>query len=477
MLQQMLPYFHFHVLPILDFSDMSAVSMDSDRRRCIQEKREGTAFKEAQRTSQSLNKPVVLLIDRGVIERDLENAPPHAPPEVLGNYDMIVHMMSPAVDKPEFYSRIEKLGKPDPEAALEEDQQVRRCYQKHHNFNILWNGPDMGKAIPVWLGWKMKQLLRVVLRACGIDLPKSLHQQLEVVDEWLRSRQLREAFGSESDEGVSEVQQHLEKLLLKQLGGNKSWVNKFFDHVRFVLPLDNERFQEALRSYVHSHMPGILADEACCECCAEKEQASGKPVKVAKDLLYAYSEAFKNHPPEVNNYVDIGSGTCTTACAVSKELHLSKTQVTCLDIVKSCGPHADDVTFMLYDGQTLPLPTASTDLISLVHVLHHVEPGGSSMFHLLQEVKRILKPGGVVIVKEHDSPNKNYDLYLEAMHSLKQLVFYTNEPEKMPLGSYQSLEEWRVTFRRVGLPVVHVQRTHDIYNSVVMILENIPDGE
>merc|ERR1711924_35110 len=139
----------------------------------------------------------------------------------------------------------------------------------------------MGKAIPVWLGWKMKKFLQVVLGACGIDLPKSVHPQLDVVDEGLRSRQLCEAFRFERDAGVSEVQQHLEKLLLKHLDGNKSWVTKFFDHVRFVLPLDNEAVTECfqtLRNYVHSHMPGILADEASCECCAEKEQASGKPM-------------------------------------------------------------------------------------------------------------------------------------------------------------------------------------------------------
>jgi SAM-dependent methyltransferase len=245
--------------------------------------------------------------------------------------------------------------------------------------------------------------------------------------------------------------------------------------------LDNKGFTESLpevlRNYVRSHMPGILAGELSCACCADKEQASGKPEKVARELLCVYDKAFRGQPPRVDNYVDIGSGTCTTACAISKQLGLSKDQVSCLDIVESCGQRADDVTFMIFDGQTLPLPTASTDLISIVHVLHHVEPGGSSMFHLLQEIKRILRPGGVVIVKEHDSPNKDYDLYLEAMHSLKQLVFYTSDPETMPLGSYQSREEWQVTFRRIGLPVVYWERTNDIYNSVIMILENIADGD
>merc|ERR1719254_76477 len=98
--------------------------------------------------------------------------------------------MSPAVDKPEFYRRIEKHGKPREEVAFQEDLLVRRCYQKHSNFKILWNGPDKGQAIPVWLGWKMKELLCVVQTVCRTDAFKTSHSQLGVVDQWLRSRQL-----------------------------------------------------------------------------------------------------------------------------------------------------------------------------------------------------------------------------------------------------------------------------------------------
>lgn len=117
------------------------------------------------------------------------------------------------------------------------------------------------------------------------------------------------------------------------------------------------------------------------------------------------------------------------------------------------------------------------DLITVVHVLHHVEPGGSSLVDLLQEVHRVLRPGGMVVVKEHDSPSRSYDLYLEAMHSLKQLVFYSEKPEKMPLGSYQSLASWQNTFQRNGLLTVHTEKIEpDLYRSVALVLEKISDS-
>jgi len=484
-----------HILPgrvggvvqtVDDFHDMSTndenMAMSPRRRQAIQMERENIALAEAKEESRKANKQVILLIDRGILERGLEDAPPHAPSDVLERYDAVIHMMSPAVDKPEFYQRISKHGKPSLENAYEQDLQVRRCYQRHALFNVLWNGPDKGQAIPVWLGWKMKELLRIVSRACSTvsSTDCAMHQPFDVVDEWLRSQQLLEAFGSEKYAGVQETHGHLKQLLLKHLNGNEEWVTHFFDHVRYVRPLDAKGFTESLpeklRDYVGFRMPGIIARDACA-CCADKEQASGKPTKVAAELLQAYRDAFRGQPPQVESYVDIGSGTCTTAAAVAKQLCLSKPKVTCLDVVESCGPCAGDVTFKLFDGKSLDFPSASVDLISVVHVLHHVEPGGNSMFALLQEAKRVLKPGGVMIIKEHDSPDKQYDLYLEAMHSLKQLVFYSTDPEKMPLGSYQSVAEWKMTFRRIGLPVVHVQHTDDIYRSVIMILENIADGE
>jgi len=373
---------------------------------------------------------------------------------------------------------------------MNEDIRIRRCYQQHKNFAILWNGPDKGEAIPVFLGWKMRELLQLV--QAKVIVPWSDAQESEgandlraslsdLVDRWLRSKQLREAFGCERHPGVPAVREPLQKLLSKHLTGDKDRVTDFFDYVRYVCPLDEmneDNMPKFLRHYIEGRMPNAVASlGASCACCAEKERSVGKPDKVADEILRAYSDAFEGgEPPEVAVYMDVGCGTCTTASAIARKLCLSKDHVICLDIEESCGERADDVTFRIFNGEKLPQDSASVDLVTFIHVLHHVEPGGSSMFHLLQEVGRVLKPGGVVVVKEHDSPNRDYDLYLEAMHSLKQLVFYTNEPERMPLGSYQSVADWKVTFRRVCLPVVHTMHTQDIYNSVLFVLEKIADG-
>lgn len=488
MLKEVLPtqgVVNVHTLE--DFTPMvtDEVDMATDipRRRRVQQEREEQAHRRALRSAAEKGAtPTVLLIDRGLAERALEtDGPVHAPEEVLHRYDLVVHLMSPAVDKPMLYERIAKRGKPPKEEAVEEDIRIRRSYQRHANFRVLWNGPDKGQAIPVFLGWKLRALLRVVLKNCSTLPTFRANEQSSdgsAVDKWLRSRQLRESFGQEQNPGNLEVRVPLTKLLQKHFkGGREEDVKTFFDHVRLVCPLEDIRsnMPDFLRAYVEHGMPEAIGGAGSLSC-AEKEKAAGKPERVAKEILDAYREAFRGEPPPVGTYLDVGSGTCTTASALAKKLTLPRDRVWCLDIEESCGTRTDDVTFRSFDGEKLPLASSSVELITFIHVLHHVEPGGSSMFQLLREVHRVLKPGGVVVVKEHNSPSRDYDLYLEAMHSLKQLVFYANEPEKMPLGSYQSVEEWKVTFRGVGLPVIHVADTRDIYNSVLLVLEKIPEG-
>merc|ERR1719159_1927163 len=232
--------------------------------------------------------PAVLLIDCGLAERALEtDAPVHAPQEVLQRYDLVVHLMSPAVDKPMFYERIAKAGKPPLDAAVEEDIRIRRSYQRHENFRVLWNGPDKGMAIPVFLSWKLRSLLNVVLKNCSTRLNffKANEQSSvdKAVDEWLRSRQLRESFGYEQNPGNPEVRVPLTKLLLKHLKAEED-VKQLFDHVRFVCPLEGIQgnMPDVLRGYVERGMPGAIGGAAggSCASCAEKEKAEGKPERV-----------------------------------------------------------------------------------------------------------------------------------------------------------------------------------------------------
>jgi SAM-dependent methyltransferase len=61
------------------------------------------------------------------------------------------------------------------------------------------------------------------------------------------------------------------------------------------------------------------------------------------------------------------------------------------------------VQYEVYDGRTLPFANESFDAAFLICVLHHVVPAERDA--LLLEVRRVLKPGGVLFIFEHNPFN------------------------------------------------------------------------
>jgi SAM-dependent methyltransferase len=62
-----------------------------------------------------------------------------------------------------------------------------------------------------------------------------------------------------------------------------------------------------------------------------------------------------------------------------------------------------DVLYDLYDGNALPYPTATFDAAFTICVMHHVPSAEWSGF--MSEMRRVVRPGGIVVVIEHNPMN------------------------------------------------------------------------
>jgi SAM-dependent methyltransferase len=71
-----------------------------------------------------------------------------------------------------------------------------------------------------------------------------------------------------------------------------------------------------------------------------------------------------------------------------------------LSLARAANP---GVAYVGYDGQRLPFRAQSFDLALAVCVLHHVAPAQWREF--LQEMRRVLRPGGLAVVFEHNPLN------------------------------------------------------------------------
>lgn len=73
------------------------------------------------------------------------------------------------------------------------------------------------------------------------------------------------------------------------------------------------------------------------------------------------------------------------------------------DVVNKAREYNPEVNYSLYDGLKLPFDDNSMDLVFAINVMHHVRPENWKNF--LKEMHRVLKPGGLGTVFEHNPLN------------------------------------------------------------------------
>ena len=88
--------------------------------------------------------------------------------------------------------------------------------------------------------------------------------------------------------------------------------------------------------------------------------------------------------------------------------HLPHASVTCLDVSREslaigAAKHSGDAEFIHFDGATIPYEPASFDVVLASCVFHHIPH--AEHVALLREIRRVLEPGGMLFVFEHNPFN------------------------------------------------------------------------
>jgi len=100
--------------------------------------------------------------------------------------------------------------------------------------------------------------------------------------------------------------------------------------------------------------------------------------------------------------LDVGSGPGTLHPHLAEIGDLEGLDVS-EALVERAAAANPGVRYRTYDGRTLPFPDASFDLAFAVNVFHHVQPPGRA--DLAAELARVVRPGGIVAVFEHNPLN------------------------------------------------------------------------
>ncbi len=143
-------------------------------------------------------------------------------------------------------------------------------------------------------------------------------------------------------------------------------------------------------------------------------------------------------------------------------------------------PHGTSMVDVIYDGKKIPFPDGEFDYVFCTEVMEHVpEPKD-----FLNEIHRVLKPGGVLImtipfmVPLHEDP---YDFYRYTKYGLKHLLEqsgYSSHAIK-PFGEYFGvmislavaihLKFWNVIAKKLHVPAIC-----SIWNPLVLLCVWLP---
>jgi len=104
--------------------------------------------------------------------------------------------------------------------------------------------------------------------------------------------------------------------------------------------------------------------------------------------------------------LDFGSGIGSLVPFVRQ--HIPDASIVCVDVSQQsldygAAAHGAAATFVGYDGRTLPFIDDSFDAVIAACVFHHID--GSKHLAHLQDVRRVLRPGGLAMVYEHNPWN------------------------------------------------------------------------
>ena len=164
----------------------------------------------------------------------------------------------------------------------------------------------------------------------------------------------------------------------------------------------------------------------------QKEKRNFKRSRDICDFLSKYGKVSN----EFYFHLDYGGNDGSVSNEIAKMFKLNKEQIYSADIEKWLGNSKKftypNITYtLLSENQKLPYNDNSFDSISCLQVFHHIE----YIDALIHELNRILKPGGLIIIREHDCIETNHQILIDIEHMIHEYV-EPDIPNENILNSY-----------------------------------------
>ena len=202
--------------------------------------------------------------------------------------------------------------------------------------------------------------------------------------------------------------------------------------------------------FVYRELHGLIHSVVPCKTAPDEEKGQCKDFKA--QFVYKILESL--NLPTFDSLLDLGCGDGRLTANIALALSVPSENVCGCDIV-DFGASSCDFDFRIVDKDAIRLPfeDAKFSLVTVFMTLHHME----HPFSIIGEIFRVLKPDGLLLIREHDCRSAEFAVFLDVVHGIHTMVI----PQTPKYASfrdyfarYRSRREWTRLIRALGFEEV-----------------------
>lgn len=172
------------------------------------------------------------------------------------------------------------------------------------------------------------------------------------------------------------------------------------------------------------------------------------------------------------NYLDVGTSEGAITNEFVEYLHLPKERAFGIDIIEQKSP-STLFTSKAYDGVNLPWKEEKFDIVTMFMSAHHFEKPDE----LFAAVYNAMKPGAILIMREHDVRSAEMSLFLDVVHAVYAVVVnkettaeqFAKDVVEGKVSHYRSLKGWMELCQKTGFVEVYGEKKTDRFDSCYVV--------
>ncbi len=173
------------------------------------------------------------------------------------------------------------------------------------------------------------------------------------------------------------------------------------------------------------------------------------------------SEIIKKNFDHDIKIVDIGGGEGDVIKNIGENLDISSKNLYCVEQNNQWTEYYkfnNKINYIFWNNHYIDIVDKSIDIVILMVSLHHMND--EVLHNTMKNIKRILKPKGIVIIKEHDMYNDDIKYTIDWEHHLYHIIRSENEELKKNklkkylnkfVNNYKSKKDYDQLFLSYGL--------------------------